>query len=102
MICFSVKIADVVFGICANYPETKAFFAHFSSEEQEEHQITVSAEDIAFFRRQFPQCVRLAKCFNNHCNAEMVSEWIWTTQNEMQWAYEQQFPADGAKKATAE
>ena len=55
MICFSVKIADVVFGICANYPETKAFFAHFSSEEQEEHQITVSAEDIAFYRRQFPQ-----------------------------------------------
>lgn len=37
---------------------------------------------------RFPQCVRLEKCFNNKCNDELINEWIWTTRNEMIWAYE--------------
>ncbi len=37
---------------------------------------------------RFPQCVRLEKCFNNKCNDELINEWVWTTRNEMIWAYE--------------
>ena len=111
MRCIAVSNVRVIFpdgqlAFCHDYTDGILSGSIYGEEPQEQERIAYTqclpekaecAECV-----KFPQCVRLAKCFNNHCNAEMVSEWIWTTQNEMQWAYEQQFPADGAKKATAE
>ncbi len=51
---FRVKIADVVFLIEANYPESEVFFSSFLTEEPETDIIRVDASEIDACRQKYP------------------------------------------------
>lgn len=51
---FNVKIADVVFRVCANYQETMDYFSDFLTNEMEQERITIYYEEITALKTEYP------------------------------------------------
>ena len=98
MRCIAVSNVKVIFpqgqlAFCHDYAQGVLSGSIYEEEPEEKERMEYTKclpeKDECRTCVKYPQCVRLEKCFNNKCNKEMIQEWIWKTQNEMLWEYEQ-------------
>lgn len=96
MSCIAVSNVKVIFpdgqfAFCHDYSEGILSGKIDESEPTEEERLRyatcIPEEEKCKVCIEYPQCIRLEKCFNNKCTKESIDEWIWTTQNEMIWKF---------------